>query len=162
MKKTLLMLIGLKGSGKSYIGTLVDRMTDIRFLKVEPIWVDYLNSDDRSRSGWEIVEEEIDKQFANSDRVMIESLGAGEEFKGFYQSLRQKYDIKLIKIAVDLDTCLNRVKRRDAVDHIPISDARVEEINTIAQHVVYDWDLVIDNNGPASDAEIIGAVRTIL
>lgn len=162
MKKTLYILIGLKGSGKSYIGALVSRLTEIHFLKVEPIWVSYLNGDDRSRSGWQVVEAEIDRQFAHRDRVMIESLGAGDEFTAFYDSLRRKYDLKLIKVSTELETCLDRVKRRDAADHIPISDSRVEEINQIAQHVVYEWDLVIDNNGPATAAEIIAAIETIL
>ena len=33
--KVLFMLIGPKGSGKTYIGMLVDRHTDIAFLRVE-------------------------------------------------------------------------------------------------------------------------------
>ena len=156
------MLIGLKGSGKSTIGALADQIIGIRFLRVEPIWVDYLSRDDRSRSGWEVVEEEIDKQFAIHDRVMIESLGAGEEFKAFHASLSRKYPIKFIKVQADLETCLNRVKQRNTANHIPISDERVEEINQIAQHVVYDWDLVIDNSGPAPASEIIKAITAIL
>ena len=161
MKKTLYMLIGLKGSGKSYIGALVDEMTDIRFLRVEPIWVNYLNGADRSKSGWEIVEEAIDNQFASYDRVMIESLGAGEEFQAFFNSLSQKYAIKLIKVSANLKTCLDRVKHRDQANHIPISDDRVEEINNIAQHVEYVWDAVIDNNGPATASEIIRVIEAI-
>ena len=38
-QKILFMLIGSKGSGKTYIGTLVNRHTDIVFLRVEPIWL---------------------------------------------------------------------------------------------------------------------------
>ncbi|HMQ51023.1 MAG TPA: shikimate kinase [Anaerolineae bacterium] len=162
MKKTLYILVGLKGSGKSYIGSLVDRLPEVCFLKVEPIWVEYLNGHDHSKSGWEVVEAEIDKQFTVYDRVMIESLGAGQEFEAFYASLRRKYAIKLIKVFADLETCLDRVKRRDAANHIPISDSRVEEINQIAQHVTLDWDLVIDNRGPAPASEIIKAIEAIL
>ena len=39
MMKTLYMLIGPKGAGKSYIGRLVSQRTDIRFLRVESIWL---------------------------------------------------------------------------------------------------------------------------
>jgi hypothetical protein len=67
----------------------------------------------------------------------------------------------LIKIFADLETCLDRVKRRDAANHIPISDSRVEEINQIAQHVAYDWDLIVDNSGPAPAAEIIKAIEAL-
>lgn len=39
MSKTLYMLIGPKGSGKTHIGTLVNIHTDIKFLRVESIWL---------------------------------------------------------------------------------------------------------------------------
>ena len=79
MVKALYMLIGLRGSGKTYIGTLVDRHTGIKFLRVEPIWLGLQPGED----GWQKVEQAIDRLFLVNDRVMIESLGAGEGFENF-------------------------------------------------------------------------------
>lgn len=159
--KTLFILIGPKGTGKTYIGTLVNSQTDIKFLRVEPIWIDYLQNQPKDRDGWDIVEEEIDKLFTSNDKVMIESLGAGEGFAKFHKSLMNKYKIKLIKVESALDKCLERVRNRDSSNHIPISDDKVEEYNKIAAQVSYNWDLVIDNNELASDLEILQAIQTI-
>ena len=159
--KTLFILIGPKGAGKTHIGTLVNAQTEIKFLRVEPIWINYLQNGPKDKDGWEIVEEEIDKLFENNDRVMIESLGAGEGFAKFHQSLKKKYQIKLIKIETTLDKCLERFRNRESANHIPISDDKVEEYNKIAAQVSYNWDKVIDNNHLASDLEIIQAIQAI-
>ena len=50
--KVLFMLIGPKGSGKTYIGMLVDRHTDIAFLRVESVWLTVQPGED----GWKKVE----------------------------------------------------------------------------------------------------------
>ena len=55
MEKTLYMLIGPKGSGKTYIGTLVENETDISFLRVENIWLKLSPEED----GWIKVEQAI-------------------------------------------------------------------------------------------------------
>ena len=75
-QKVLYMLIGPKGSGKTHIGTLVNRYTDIVFLRVEPVWLDLKTGED----GWKKVEAVIDSMFQTHNKVMIESLGIGEGF----------------------------------------------------------------------------------
>jgi hypothetical protein len=97
----------------------------------------------------------------SNNKVMIESLGAGEGFARLHKSLKNKYQIKFIKVESALDKCLERVRNRDSTTHIPISDDKVEEYNKIAAQVSYNWDLVIDNNSPASDLEIIQAIQAI-
>ena len=156
-QKTLYMLIGPKGSGKTHIGKLVDRHTGIAFLQVEPIWLSLQPSED----GWKKVEAAIDVLFQSRDRVMIESLGAGDGFRGFHDSLAQKYFIKMIRVYADLDTCLERVRSRSKLDHIDVSDDKVVEYNRVAAAVKYDWALEIDNNQPLSDAEILAAIQAI-
>ena len=156
-QKILFMLIGPKGSGKTHIGTLVNRHTDIVFLRVEPIWLGLQPSED----GWAKVEAVIDAMFQNHNKVMIESLGIGDEFGKFHASLAGKYSIKLIRVHADLDTCFNRVKTRNNAEHIAVSDDRVAEINQIASAVDYDWDLKIDNNDLATDKDIVDAIQSI-
>ena len=155
MGKTLYMLIGPKGSGKTTIGTLVDDRTDIAFLRVENIWLSLKPGED----GWQKVEQAIDRAFASSDKLMIENLGAGDGFHRFHESLSRKYTIKLIRVFCDLDICLERVKHRDRQNHIPVSDDKVAEYNAIAARVKLDWAAEIDNNGPASEDDILRAIR---
>jgi shikimate kinase len=156
-QKVLYMLIGPKGSGKTHIGKLVGRETGIAFLQVEPLWLSLQPGED----GWKKVEEAIDDMFKKHDKVMIESLGAGEGFRGLYQSLAQKYSIRMIRVVADLGTCLARVRTRSAVDHIAVSDDKVIAYNRVAAGLCYTWDLEIDNNLPVPDADILAAIRSI-
>jgi len=158
MNQTLYLLIGPKGAGKTYIGTLVSQHTDIQFIRVEPIWL----SLQPGENGWEKVEQVIDQTFKTYSKVMIESLGAGEEFAKFRASLEKKYTLKMIRVYTDLETCLARVKSRSSADHIPISDDKVEQYNQIAAAVTYNWDLEINNNAPATNDEILSAIQTLL
>lgn len=151
------MLIGPKGSGKTYIGTIVEKNTDICFLRVENIWLK-LN---RKENGWKKVEQKIDETFKSCNKIMIENLGAGDGFYQFYASLNKKYLIKLIRVFSDLDICLTRVMRRDKKNHIPVSDDKVIEYNKIASNVSLNWDIEIDNNGPATDSEILLAIKSL-
>lgn len=78
-----------------------------------------------------------------------------------YTSLKQKYEVKLIKVSTDLDECLRRVKTRDSSNHIPVSDEKVEEYNRIAASVSHAWDTVIDNNDLATDQEILSVIQSL-
>ena len=157
MVKILYMLIGPKGSGKTYIGTLVEKKTDISFLRVENIWLTLNSKED----GWLKVEQTIDKAFESCNKLMIENLGAGQGFHRFYVSLKVKYNIKLVRVFSDLDVCLDRVMSRENKNHIPVSDTKVAEYNKIAAQVKLDWAIEINNNGPASDAEILEAINSL-
>ena len=157
MKRILYMLIGPKGSGKTHIGTLVNQHTDICFLRVESIWLSLQPGED----GWTKIERTIDTLFQTHEKVMIESLGIGEGFRGFHASLAMKYPIKMIRVVADLDICLARVKSRSSADHLAVSDDQVREYNQIAANIIYNWDLEIDNNGPAADTDIISAILSI-
>ena len=154
MNNTLFILIGPKGSGKTYIGGRIEELTGIKFLRVEPLWLKLAEGED----GWERVEHEIDELFLQHDKVIIESLGAGEGFDRMYASLKDKYRVKLIKVETDLEECLRRVRSRDNADHIPVSDDKIQEYNRIAASVKHPWQAVIDNNGPATDEEIRKAI----
>ena len=156
-QKTLFMLVGPKGSGKTHIGMLVNQHTDIVFLRVEPIWLGLKLDED----GWKKVEAAIDAMFQKQDKAMIESLEIGEGFGKFHASFAEKYSIKMIRVYANLETCFTRVKTRNNVEHIPVSDDKVEEFNKIASAVTYDWDLEINNDNPASDKEIINAIQSI-
>lgn len=45
--KTVYLLIGPKGSGKSYIGNLIENELGIKFLNVEEFFIDLLENPDK-------------------------------------------------------------------------------------------------------------------
>jgi len=155
--KTLFMLIGPKGSGKTHIGTLVNQHTEIVFLRVEPIWLGLKPNE----NGWDQVQAAIDALFQKHAKVMIESLGIGEGFSKFRASLAERYVIKMIRVYADAETCFARVKTRNNAEQIAVSDDRVAELNTLASAVSYHWNLEINNNDLRPDHEVIDAIRSI-
>lgn len=151
MEKEIIILIGPKGSGKTYIGKRIEQLAGIKFLPVEPLWLQLAEGED----GWDRVEREIDHLLIAEDRVVIESLGAGDGFNRMQASLRGKYAVKLIKVETDPEECLRRVRNRDGREQIPVSEEKIREYNRIAASVKHSWEVVIDNNGPAGDEEIL-------
>lgn len=160
--KTLWLLIGPKGAGKTHIGTVIDQHTDVHFLPVEPLWVNHLQQGGLAENGWQVVIEAIAAAFQTYDPVIIETLGAGGGFDLFHQSLRRRYRLKYIHVQADPEVCLERVQTRDGADQIPVSLEQVQYYNAIAAQVSYPWDAVIMNTPPLSEAEILAAVQSLL
>lgn len=162
--KQVIILLGLKGSGKTYIGTLIQNEFGIKFFRVEDIWLTLKQirfTDEYVTEGFRLVEHEIDKQLIDSDQITIESTGTTEYFQSFLNSLKSKYKLKLIKIEASPDTCLERIKSRDTSLHVPVSDDIIETINQEALRVDLEFDLVIDNES-SSENEIMPKLREIL
>lgn len=157
MKKILYFLIGPKGSGKTHIGAMADHHTGIRFIPVEAIWLNLAPGED----GWARVEAAVDESFRSNKRVMIESLGAGEGFERLRAALSSKYDVRMVRVKANPETCLARVKQRDAKAHLPASDEQVAAYNRVAARVIFPWVLEIENDPPASDAELVAMLKSL-
>lgn len=153
--KTVHILVGPKGSGKTHIGTVLQQELGLRFLRVESIWLSLAPEED----GWKKVEMAIDHELTDVEDIIIESLGAGEGFNGLRESLAKKYRLRFIKVSANLDECLRRVRTRNSAEHIPVSDEQVERYNAIAALVQHPWSAVIDNNTQASKSEIVRAFQ---
>jgi shikimate kinase len=155
--KTVYMLIGPKGTGKSHVGRAIEERLGVPFLRVEPIWLSLAPGED----GWKKVEDAIDQCFEKADELLIESLGAGEGFQSMRQSLLRQYNVRYIKVETRLDECLRRVRTRSQADHIPVSDDKVEQYNQIAAKVELPWNAVLQNDGPASIEQIVGVFQQV-
>ena len=148
MNKILFVLIGLKGSGKSYIGMLLQRELDIEFFHVEDVWIKLKGRkflDKYIQKGFSQVEQEINYRFSGTNKLIIETTAAHEESLNFIARLKKRYEVKLIKIKASPEICLRRIKSRDQSIHIPVSDDRIEEINSKSNSTDLPFDLVIDN-----------------
>ena len=162
--KQVIILIGLKGSGKTYIGSLLQEKLGIYFLRVENLWLS-LKSDRLSTEyfveGFSLVEHEIDRILASTDRVVIESTGTTSYFKPFLERLRNRYVLKLIRIVTSPAICVKRVKARDVSVHIPVSDDLLEQVNREALEVDLDYDAILENEH-TTNKEIIDIFKKIL
>jgi len=163
MIKHVIVLIGLKGSGKTYIGTLIQDKLGIKFFRVEDIWLSLTTarlSDEYIIEGFGIVEKELDRLLIDSDWITIESTGTTDYFSKFLNKLKSRYDVKLVKIQTNPELCLKRVKSRDSSLHVPVSDDIVDKINRDALKVDLNYDLIV-NNENSTDKEIIESIQEI-
>lgn len=149
--KSLIILLGPKGSGKTYIGSLIEKSSNILFFRVEPEFIkirkdrSYFDAD-YIIEGFRIIGEKLTKLFAENDSIIIETTGVADEFWQMVQCIKNKgIRVLLVKIEVPIDICLQRVKERSSVDHIGVSDSDVNKINSLSIKKAYDYDVLLQN-----------------
>ncbi len=156
---TLFVLVGPKGAGKSHLGAVLQRELGVGFLRVEPIFLDVIRTLGRGaaseREGFRRVGEEVEGRLATTPALVIESTGASDEFAPFLARLRERHCVMLFAIRAPLDVCAERVRTRDATNHIPVSDDLVAQVNARAVAVSLPWDGEFDNSGPAPEREFV-------
>ncbi|MGL5059457.1 MAG: hypothetical protein ACRC62_05695 [Microcoleus sp.] len=165
---TLLMLVGLKGVGKTFIGSILEKYLDVKFLRIEPIFLEVMRLEPElqgialEQRGFQIVLTELDRLAQQYSILCIESTGCALTFSELLTALRQGFRVLLIRVKAPLNTCIERVMTRDTSAHIPVSDHRLREINERALLVELPWDLEIDNSEFQDEAVIVQAVKELL
>lgn len=158
--KTVYLLVGAKGSGKTYIGNLAERSLGLHFIRVEQRTIEHLESlpaDAKQliNDGFELELKWIEDALLDCDEVISEATGSSKYLPWFLDRIREKYNLKLIRVICPLEVCFDRVKGRTKEHHYDVSDEKLEEINTASHNVKFDWALEIDNSGPESDDHIL-------
>jgi chromosome partitioning protein len=165
---TLVLLVGMKGAGKTFIGSVLENYLNVKFLRIEPLFLDLMQSEpllkgmDLEYRGFQIVLDHLDALAKEHAVLCIESTGAALTFTDFLTTLQQHFQVILIRVQAPLETCIERVMSRDQSAHIPVSDHRLQEINERAAQVSLPWDLVIDNSTFQSEEAIAHQVRAVL
>jgi hypothetical protein len=167
-RRVLLLLVGPKGAGKTFVGGVLERHLGIAFLRIEPIFLGVMRGEpelagiELERRGFQAVLEKLDELARSREVLCIESTGTARTFPDLLAALRRRFDVRLIRVRSPLGICLERIRTRDASVHIPVSDDRVMEINEIASRVELPWDLEIDNTEFQEEDRIVQAVRGVL
>lgn len=164
-QKVIILLIGQKGSGKSFIGTIIDKHFGVRFIRVED-WAKKIKQEravDNEvylKQVFEEIETGIRKCLNETDKLVFESTGLTEHFNRMLLSLRKDFRVTTIGINADSNLCLNRVKSRDQTNHINISDDQVNMINEKVRSQDFKSDFSISNQNK-SEAEIVKELESI-
>ncbi len=166
-KRRIYILIGPKGSGKTYIGNLLEQELGIKFLRVEQLLLKHIEKNGLSnkkltRDGFDIEEKALADALIIEDTVIFEATGSSIYMPSVLENLAKNYELKLIKISCPLNICFERVKNRSQQHQFKVEDEIVRQINKKAAKVVLDWDLVIDNSEPATKQNIITKFTTII
>ena len=148
--KQIFLLIGPKGSGKSFIGSLFQSEFDIPFVRVED-WAKQIKKnrnitdDSYLFEVFSAIESGIREKLKQTDRLVFESTGLTDFFDQMLFNLKESFQINTIQIIADLSTCLNRIKTRDQSIHINVSDDQVNQINQAVLNKKMDTDFQIEN-----------------
>ena len=165
--KKVYILIGPKGSGKSYVGTLLEQEFGLKFLRVEPLVIAHIDQhglpeSGLNRDGFDIEEAAVHEILATEDAVIFEATGSSIYFSSVLENLSSLYTLKLIRLHCPLDVCFDRIKNRSPSGHHFVSDEKIRTINQKAADVVLDWEIEIDNSGPALNQTIISQFSSLI
>jgi dephospho-CoA kinase len=163
----LLLLIGPKGSGKSYIGAVLEREMGIPFLRAEPIWKAI--KEDASIPATDYFQRGIDAVVAAASGLAqqhtcfsLESTGAFDNMPAFIDLFRPFSHPRLVFVKAQPETCLRRVRTRDRSIHIDVSDAYVAQVNARSFAAQLPYEATIDNDPFAPTEEILRVIRGLL
>ncbi|MCP4500407.1 MAG: AAA family ATPase [Deltaproteobacteria bacterium] len=167
MQKTVVILVGPKGAGKTYIGSLIEAALQVHFLRVERVLLDHVKRHDvppdgLPRGGFDVEEAAIDDVLRTANSVVFEATGSSVYFADVIEALRAKYSVQLVRIRCPLDLCRRRAEQRDATEQLPVTWAQFESINAKANAVELDWDLEVDNGPDVSTSTLMNALRPLL
>lgn len=163
----LILLVGPKGAGKTYIGRLLASAREVHFLHVEPLWMEYHAECDhlgRPRSileGIRRVRPAIDIALQAHKRVCIETTGASSEIFHDLVAAGAPSGVVLVKVHAPLRTCLERIETRDPTHQIPMDFDTVRTVYELSSAHSCQFDLVLENV-TMSDAAILEAFAPFL
>ncbi len=164
LMKKIYLLIGQKGSGKSFAGQIIQDLYGIKFVRVEEIAKRVKRDravDDRKYHNEVFfhIESKLRKVLKNNSSVVFESTGVGSAFERMLENLQKDFNVITIGIKADPELCLERLKSRDQSIHINVSDEDVKYINSMVLHRNFSCDYEIHNNG--SREELISSLEII-
>lgn len=164
--KSIYLLIGQKGSGKSFIGTLMEKELGIKFLKVEDLAKQIKGNreiDDQSyiKEYFQTVEREVRTILKINDKIVFESTGLTANFDQMLENLRNDFSVITMGVNASDELCLYRVRTRDQINHINISDDQVNKINHMVKKklLITDFNLINDNK---TKEQLISEIKQLI
>lgn len=163
----LIILVGPKGSGKSHIGRILERRLGVRFVHVEPLWMEYY-AECRSGGREPVIAEGIAsvhpviaRALSEGGNVCVETTGASSEILNDLLALAPTSERLVIRVAVPLQLCLERIAARDQTEQIPMDAASIRTVYDLSIAAAIKTDLLLDNRS-LSEEEIVESVENLL
>ena len=157
--KTVVILIGPKGAGKTTIGKLLAEKIKARFLDVEMLLMEYCSKhsvepSEIPRHGYEIEYEEISKILSTEKMVIVESTGSSEFLVEYIKSIKLNYNLVPIKLESSYEVCLNRIRLRGNETNFEVSEKVIKNIYTKTANFNMNWAAIINTETDYDISEI--------
>ena len=160
--RTLVLLVGPKGAGKTRIAAMLADVFGAHAVPVEAMWVERLSRVPRGegeaartweREGFDAV---IDRALAALDQnevVVLDTTATSEHTPHVLARLAASGALVVVRVTAALASCTSRALARDAAGQIPTSPERLAAINEVAARVSLAFDASFDNEGPWRELE---------
>lgn len=154
------LLAGPKGSGKSHIGRILERRLGVHFFHVEPLWMTYYAQCKANGltpnipEGIRVVHPKIGEALATHRHVCVETTGASPEILNDLLSLAPEQNTLVVRLAVPLELCLERVASRDQTHQIPMDAENIKKVYRLSTSAEINAALVLENSA-LSEGEIV-------
>jgi shikimate kinase len=164
--KKIIILIGPKGSGKSFIGILFQKVFQIKFIRVEN-WAKvvkkdrHIDNENYLKEVFHVIEKGVRESLKQNNAIVFESTGLTVYFDEMLRSLKKYYSLSTIKIIAEKDLCLKRIKTRDQSIHVNVSDKKVNIINDAVYKKNIETEFEIENNN-APKEELLEQISEIV
>jgi limonene-1,2-epoxide hydrolase len=163
----LVILVGPKGSGKSYIGRILGAHLGVHFFHVEPLWLSYHR--ECSAAGRQpIIAEGIARVYpvlaralAEHPHVCVETTGASSEILDALLALRPRSEIVIARVTAPLELCLQRISTRDQTDQIPLETESIRKVYALSESLLLESDITL-NNTQLTEQEIVETFKRAL
>lgn len=167
--KTIYILLGKRGAGKSFIGNLIQESYRVPFIQVEPFFINATNNgkemtDEIFTQVWNEIRKTIESKLVTNDSVCFESMGVYDSYLNFEKQLFKTYIVKRVLVRAEPETSLNRVKTRDIDKHVPMNEEDLLEVNKHIDLAVTadDCDFVIENKNGTSRQELLNNIQDLI
>jgi shikimate kinase len=159
----LVLLVGPKGSGKSHVGRLLEARLGVRFFHVEPLWMEYHAECDREgrtrdlAEGAERVVRTLSEELRVHRTVCVETTGASAVILASLVTLVPEEERVCVRVEAPLDVCLERIRRRDPTDQIPMKESMIRRVHEQSRTADVPYDIRLENVSLSED-EVIEAL----
>lgn len=161
------LLVGPKGSGKSHIGRVLERRLGVHFFHVEPLWMAYYaeckvkGQTPNIQEGIRIVHPKISNALTAHEHVCVETTGASPEILNDLVSLASEQNTLVVRLAVPLELCLERVASRDQTHQIPMDAENIKKVYQLSTSADINAALVLENLA-LTEAEVVHLFKSAL
>lgn len=150
----LITLVGPKGSGKSTLGRALEARCRLTFFETEPYWLAAQQESRRTGAAVDatVIQAQVLKDLrgllAARKVVAVATIGASKPLLDSYLALPCGHLV--VRLRLDVQTCLQRIARRDASAHTSVDEVRLQELHKASEacDVAADLELVVQDNSP--------------
>lgn len=162
-RPNLLLLVGPKGSGKSFIAELLEQELGLPYVRPEAVVLRR-----RAVQGELSVAEsmaaivEATRELAQSAPALsLDTTGTFDGLDDYLAALGSFSRLRMVQVSARPETCLARIRARDQASHIPVPEEQIARINERALALRLPYELVIENDPPAPPAQIVAAIQEL-